>query len=202
VENGGGLVATEFTSLYTEWRERKSDFGLKDLFKVNPPDWNGRSSQESVLTIPVQKNIMGKGRVVYISEFQPAIQKPLTVPMASQYWKLPVNWNELLGSVKWASGNNLSLNIQAPLSVTMELVQKNDSSAMILHLLNFDYMNSPVKDIKVDLKVPEANRVTQVTVLTPDGSNDEIIKFKEDEKRVIFTVPRLTIYNMIVIKLE
>ena len=43
VKNGGGLVATEFTSLYTEWRERKRDFGLKDLFKINPHDWNGRS---------------------------------------------------------------------------------------------------------------------------------------------------------------
>jgi len=37
----------------------------------------------------------------------------------------------------------------------MELVQKEDNSAMILHLLNFDYKNSTVKNIKVDLQVPE-----------------------------------------------
>jgi len=202
VEKGGGLVATEFSSLYTEWRERKSDFGLKDLFRVNPPDWNGRSSQESIMNIPIQKNPAGKGKVVYIPEVQPSIPKPLTAAMTSQYWKLPLNWNELLDAVIWASGNNLSLSIKAPLTVTMELVQKNDSSAMILHLINFDHRNSPVRDIQVDMKVPEAKRVAQVTVLTPDGNNDEIIKFKEEEQRVIFTVPSLTTYNMIVMKLE
>ena len=51
----------------------------------------------------------------------------------------------------------------------MELVQKEDRSAMILHLLNFDYRNSPVKNIKVDILVPAGKRVTQATVLTPDG---------------------------------
>jgi len=32
VRNGGGLIATEQTSLYTGRRLRKPDFGLKDLF--------------------------------------------------------------------------------------------------------------------------------------------------------------------------
>jgi hypothetical protein len=202
VEQGGGLVATEFTSLYTEWRERQRDFGLKDLFKINPPDWNGRSSQESVLNIPVQKNLAGKGKVVYIPEVQPSIPKPLTEAMTSKYWKLPFNWTELIESVKWASGDSLSITIEAPLSVTMELVEKEDKSAMILHLLNFDYRNSQVKNIKADMKVPEGKRVTQVSVMIPDGSNDEILQFKVEGERVIFTVPRLAVYNMIVIKLE
>ena len=30
-------MATEWTSLYTEWRELRRDFGLGDLFKVNAP---------------------------------------------------------------------------------------------------------------------------------------------------------------------
>jgi len=202
VEQGGGLVATEFTSLYTGWRERESDFGLKDLFKVNPPDWNGRSSQESVLSIPIQRNQIGRGKVVYIPEVRPSLPKPLTAAMTSLYWKLPVNWKELIESVKWASGNRLSISIEAPLTVTMELVQKEDQSAMILHLLNFDYRNSAVKNIKVEVQVPEGKKATQVIVMTPDGSNDEILQFKEVEKRAIFTVPRLSVYNMIVMKLE
>ena len=122
--------------------------------------------------------------------------------MASLYWKLPVNWKELIGAVKWASGNNLSVAVEAPLSVTMELVQKEDRSAMVLHLLNFDYRHSPVKNIKVDLQIPAGKQVAQVNVLTPDGNNDEILQFKEKENRVLFTVPRLDVYNMIVIKLE
>ena len=202
VELGGGLVATEFTSLYTEWRERQRDFGLKDLFKVNPPDWNGRSSQESVLNLPIQKNLAGKGRVVYIPEVQPSIPKPQTASMTSRYWKLPVNWQELIGSVKWASGNSLSVSIEAPLTVTMELIEKDDKSAMILHLLNFDYRNIPVNNIKVDLQIPAGRRVKQATLLTPDGTNDEILQFTDGGNRVIFTVPQLIVYDMIVIKLE
>jgi hypothetical protein len=202
VKNGGGLVATEFTSLYTNWHERKSDFGLNDLFKISPPDWNGRTSPESVLNIPIQKNLAGKGKVIYIPEVLPSTQKPKTAAMTSEFWKLPVNWMELVESVKWASDNSLSLNIKAPLTVTMELVQKEDNSAIILHLLNYDFRNSLVKNIKVDLEVPAGNKVRQVTVLTPDGRNDEILQFQEKGKRIMFTVPTLSIYNLIVMKLE
>jgi hypothetical protein len=202
VEKGGGLVATEFTSLYSEWRERQSDFGLRDFFKVDPPGWNGRSSQESVLNIPIQRNLAGKGKVVYIPEVQPSIPKPLTAAMTSQYWKLPVNSRELIESVIWASGSRLSISIEAPLSVTSELVQKTDKSAMILHILNFNYRNSSVKNIRIDLQVPEGKKVSQITVLTPDGKDDENLGFKDEGTKVIFTVSLLSIYDMIVVKLE
>jgi hypothetical protein len=202
VEQGGSLIATEFTSLYSEWRERKSDFGLKDLFKINPPDWNGRNLEEDVLNLPIQKNLAGKGKVVYIPEVKPSIPKPSAAAMTSEYWKLPLNWKELIETVKWASGNNLSLNIEAPLTVTMELVKKDDQSAIILHLLNFEYMNPPVKNIRVDLQVPEDKRVTQVTVISPDRTNDEFLPFKNEGERVILTVPQLDVYNIIVFKLE
>jgi hypothetical protein len=202
VEKGGGLVATEFTSLYTEWRERMNDFGLKELFKVDPPVWKGRGSEEKVLNIPVRRNEIGKGRVVYIPEIQPSKPKPPASAMTSLFWKLPVNREELIEAVKWASENNLSVNIDAPLTVTMELVQKEDGNVMILHLINFASGNPMVKNIKVDAKVPEGKKVTQVNVLTPDEGGDEIPGFKDDGKRVIFNVSRLSIYDMIIIKLE
>jgi hypothetical protein len=202
VEQGGGLVATEFTSMYSEWRERKQDFGLSDLFKVNPPDWNGRSLQESVLSIPIQMNPAGKGRVVYVPEVKPSIPKPLTVAMTSRYWKLPSNQEQLTEAVKWASGNSLSVGIEAPLTVTMELVRKMDQSALILHLLNYDYRHAPVMNIKVEIEVPAGKRVNQVAVLTPDGRKDEILTFKEEANRSVFIVPRLDVYDMIVMKLK
>lgn len=202
VSQGGGLVASENTSLYTEWRQRKRTFGLDDLFQVKAPVWQGSNYKEPILNIPVKKNNIGKGRVVYIPGVQPSIPKPTAVAMSGRYWKLPLNWKELIESVQWSSGNNLSLSIEAPLTVTMELTQKEDNSAFILHLVNFDPKNSSPQNIKVDLLVPEGKKVTQVKVLTPDGREEVILQFNESGKHVIFTVPLLTAYDIVVIKLE
>jgi hypothetical protein len=203
VNQGGGLVATGNTSLYTEWRQRKREFGLNDLFQLS---FSEGSRRIQLADIPVTRRQVGKGRSIYIPEVQPSIQKSSSAiwasRMSSMYWKLPVNSKELIESVKWASGNNLSINVEAPLTVTMELIQKEDKSALILHLLNFDPRSPSVKNIKVDIQVPEGKKVTQITVMTPDGRDDEIIQFKESGKQVVYSVPQLSTYNLVVMKLE
>ncbi len=127
-------------------------------YKLTAPEWHGSDSPEDILNIPVQKREVGKGRIVYIPEVIPSIPKPPAVAMSSRFWKLPVNSKEMIESVKWASGNSLSINIEAPLTVTMELNLKEDKSALILHLLNFDSRNPSVKNIKVDAQVPEGKK--------------------------------------------
>jgi hypothetical protein len=203
VNQGGGLVATGNTSLYTEWRQPKRELGLNDLFQVKAPEvQRSRRGPGVSADATITQRQVGKGRVVYITDVQPSIPKPPAEAMTSQYWKLPVNLKELIGSVQWASGNNLSLNIVAPQTVTMELIQKEDKSALILHLINFDSKAPSVKNIKVDVQVPEGKKIAQVTVMTPDSRKDDILQFKESDKRVIFTVPQLSIYNIVVMKLE
>jgi hypothetical protein len=76
LEKGGGVIATEHTSLYTEWRERRRDFGLKDLFRVSAPGWRGARRAESLIDSPATRNQVGTGRVVYLAEVKPAIAAP------------------------------------------------------------------------------------------------------------------------------
>src|SRR6266568_2239882 len=109
VREGGGLVATEHSSLYTEWRLRRPDFGLEDLFKVTAPLWHGPSTPEDILTTGPVRNTVGRGRVVYLPEVKTDAEKPPTTAMTSEYWKLPFNEEELTAAVKWAAGQRLSL---------------------------------------------------------------------------------------------
>ncbi|OAQ38021.1 hypothetical protein A5893_16795 [Pedobacter psychrophilus] len=202
VKNGGGLVATEHTSLYNEWHLRKIAFGLNDLFKIDPPEWQKRSLPEDILKINVLKHQAGKGRVVYIPEVKPSVKKPLLIPVAGEYLKLALNHNELIDAVEWASGNKLSLHIDAPQTVTMELTEKTDKSKLILHLVNFDYQKTSPADIKVDVLITDRKKIQQIIMMSPDGAPDEKMAFKESDGHLAFTVPKLDVYTMIVIQLK
>jgi hypothetical protein len=197
VNQGGGLVATGNTSLYTEWRQRKREPGLNDLFQFTFQEERGRRVMANV---PATQKEAGKGRIIYLPAVEPSVPKPSAAAMTGRYWKLPLNHKELVDAVKWASDNRLTINFEAPLTVTMELTRKKDNSALLLHLVNFD--KAPFKNIKVDVQVPEGKIVKKITIMTPDGRNDEEVQYKESGKRIGFTVPQISIYNLVILKLE
>ena len=122
---------------------------------------------------------MGRGRVVYVAEVRPAIEKPPAAWMTSQYWKLPLNWEELLGAVEWAASGKLSLEVRAPSTqhVVVELLKQEGK--LLVHLLNYSAPGTPhVDGIEVDLQIPEGRQVSQVKVLTPDREGEETVTHK------------------------
>jgi len=206
VKNGGGLVATENTSLYNEWRRMRPDYGLADLFGVSYVQRQRRFPRaEAEFTVPPKKRMYGKGRVVYIPKIIPASEPQLTrfgYPfISSRYWKLPINWHELVEAVEWASGNNLSIKVTAPLTVTIELLQQKSKNRIILHLLNYDF-EKPVKDIHIELSVPKEKEVEKISLLSPEIEPIENIDFTKKEQKIFFTVPELKMYNLIPIQLK
>jgi hypothetical protein len=205
VNQGGGLVATEQSSLYTLWRLRRRDFGLKDLFQVEAPpqEFPGR---ETDLQITPVRNHVGGGRVTYIARVRPAIEKPPAAQMSSQYWKLPLNWDELVEAVRWAAGGTFSLEVEASEtpSLVAELIGQPEHNRRIVHLLNYAApQGSRVGNVRVEVELPEGKRVRQVTLLTPDGGEAASTAPSQLENgRVLFTVPHLKTYAMAVIDLE
>ncbi|HXH49947.1 MAG TPA: hypothetical protein VNM47_11440 [Terriglobia bacterium] len=204
VAQGGGLAATEQTSLYTTRRLRRPDFGLKDLLKISAPAWQGPRGEERNLQIAPVQNRIGRGRVAYIPSVQPAIEKPRAERMSSMYWKLPLNWKELIAEVKWAAGDRLSLEVNAPgtLAVVAELMEQPAESRRLVHLVNYaGPQGNRVSNIEVTVALPEGKMTREITLLTPDGEGNTV-PANVDHGRAHFTVPRLDTYTLAVLELE
>lgn len=204
VKQGGGLVATEQTSLYTPWRLRRPDFGLKDLFGVKAAGGSGRGSQPD-LEIPAVQNRIGRGRVSYVAAVKAAIAKPPGARMTSQYWKLPLNWKELIEQVRWAAGGKFTLEVEAPetLAVVGEQQEQIGTDRRIVHLLNYSApRGKSVSNVKVDIELPGGKIVRQITLLTPDGEGTKTIPSHVASGRARFTVPHLHTYTLAVLELE
>ena len=201
VANGGAIVATEYTSLFTNWRERRRDFGLKDLFRVSAPASPGDG--EYFLEAGPVRNEVGRGRVAYIPEIKPAIRKPLGARMTSEYWKLPVNWREVVDAVRWAGRNNFALSVNAPETVVIEPMERRKEKELLLHLVNYNVARTPsVSNISVKLRVPNNTSVTKVTLLSPDRAGAPTLPHQLEAGMVTFTVPTLATYDLAVIQLE
>ncbi len=204
VQQGGGLVATEQSSLYTARRLRRPDFALNDLFKVSAPSWRGpRIPEEDLEVAPVQNRI-GQGRVSYIAVVKAATEKPPAARMTSQYWKLPLNWEELIEQVRWAAGGKFTLEVEAPetLAVVAEQQEQVGQDRRLVHLLNYAASpGRPVSNIKVEIELPHDKHVRQVTLLTPDGPGTPNLPYTFSKGRVKFAVPMLATYTLVVIRL-
>jgi len=211
VRQGGGLIATENSSLFDEWRRERESFGLKDLFGIEKPisirsmRMQDGGALESIEEFEMRqagktiKNQVGKGRVAYIPLIEPSKRRPPTSSMRNSYWKLPLNYSEMAESVKWAAGKELSVEVKAPLTVTMELAEQENKR--ILHLINFNIeKEKSVKDISVSLKIPEGKQVKEVLLLSPDREGTESLPYTFKDGRAVFKVPRLDVYDLVVTK--
>ncbi len=203
VNGGGGLVATEHTSLFTEWRQRRPEFGLQDLFRVKAPAWQGARASEEPLGGSATRGVSGKGRVVYVPAVKPAIEKPAGAAMTSKYWRLPVNCRELLESVKWAAGGSHSTEVTAPETVTAEVQEDAVNKRILIHLLNYDSAKKPSAGrVAVTLRIPADVSVDHVSILSPDTPKAGSPSLSVSDGRTTFAVPNLMTYTLAVVQLK
>ena len=202
VRNGGGLVASERTSLYTNWRERRRDFGLKDLFGITAAEWDGTAVPESNQRGGPVRSEFGRGRVAYIPAIEPALPKPQAEPMISKYWKLPLNWKQLIDELRWAAGGGFSLEIKAPATVTLEFLRQDSTNTLFVHLLNYAVeRQQDVQGIELNLQVPSGHQVKAVELVSPDQPAPQSPRYRVDGQTLAISVPRLETYSVIKVKL-
>lgn len=205
VTNGGGLLATEQTSLYTEQRKRRRDFGLKDCFGVSAPAWNGPDAQETILSQCARRKLVGKGRVVYLPAILPAIEKPENQSMTSEYWVPALNEKVLRDEVLWAMGGEPTVKTPEATSpyVTLELAHQEAENRLVLHVLNYDDARNPaIKDLHIELALPAGKQTEgRIQLLTPDGDGEESVLTSTGGQTARFTIPLLQTYSVAIIQL-
>ncbi len=204
VRNGGGLVATGSASLYNEWRRPRPSFGLADVLGLSRKEarqtLGSYRISDAISTfvgaggINTKMRNFGQGRAVYI----PRVIHSYTGTRVKM--NLPVNWPELVQAVKWACRDNLSLKIQAPLTVVMNLYEKKEKEQLILHLVNFK--QDILSDIPVELKIPDGKKAKSITLVSTDNTKTSPVKFTQENERLCFRVPELKLYDMLVIQLD
>jgi hypothetical protein len=175
VRNGGGLVATANSGAYDDWRRQREGSGLPT---------------------PGQ---FGKGRAAYIAKLTPAIPIPAKTSMTVKYWAPPRNAAEFLKAVRWAAGEKLDWEIQAPPFVAAEVYHQPGRNRYILHLVNYNCWKQPtVNDIPVTIRAGNAG--SRLTVYSPDEATVTTLQAERVPGGFRFTLPKLGIYSIVVIE--
>ena len=119
----------------------------------------------------------------------------------NEYWKLPLNWWELNDAVKWASKDNITLEVDSPDFIVAELLKQKNTGRYMLHLINYR-VNNECTDIGIKLRLPENNDDFDITLYSPDIKSPVSLSPDFIDNELSFTVPALDTYNLIVIELK
>jgi hypothetical protein len=201
VKKGGAVLATGRTSIYNDWRRRRSDFGLADVLGVHyePP------------SLPVaQRNTYGTGRAAYV----PAVTSVDRIPgligeaaspvgvigFGNRYWKPPQNAEEILSALRWAMNTSAAVEFaNAPLTTVMELVERKDGSERILHWLNYK-LGTRVSASDVTMRLGSNRRAASVEILSPERRKAEAVEFRQDGETVHFRMPAMEVYELAIVR--
>ncbi|MEW6086518.1 MAG: alpha-amylase family protein [Chloroflexota bacterium] len=218
VRNGGGLVATELTSLYDEWRRLRPDFALRDLFGANAlldlgDNWQKPTTSAKYNASYVQ-NLVGSGRVAYVPTIQTRRAADYTgvigeepYRFGTEQWENPLNAADLLKAIRWSAGGLLTAEVDAPEGVAVELLTlpspdgrgAGGEGTLLLHLLNYK-LDTPVPEAKIRLRLPVGKKVTRASLLTYPADSEIEIPFTQTGVTLKATIPAFECYALLIIE--
>jgi hypothetical protein len=107
--------------------------------------------------------------------------------------------DDILGAVRQAWANELSLLVQVESGLCSELTEQ--PGKRLVHLVNYRD-DKPVKDFSINLRVPADRRVKAVNLAGPEREDDLELTFQEQGGAVTFRVPEVRTYEIAVVTME
>jgi uncharacterized repeat protein (TIGR02543 family) len=95
------------------------------------------------------------------------------------------------------TGHERDIETNAPPSVAITCFTRE--KGIVLHLLNYAYGNGSVSNVSVSVKLPGGFLLGDVVLASPDLRGDTEIQYALEDGRLVFTVPELKIWDIVVI---
>jgi hypothetical protein len=193
VENGGGLMITDRTGEYDNWRRLREEASLLKMLGID-------KDTDSLVSI----SRSGKGRVAYVPRLvsdkvfnaEELYFKPfqyIRLMIGQEYWRKPMGLEEIINALKWASGDAIPFEIEAPEHVVVELQQNIQRKKLYMHLLNYKY-GTAVKNIRIRFTSVNTEGCRDVRLLSPDTGAETVLM---PESSGWITVPQLDCYSIL-----
>jgi hypothetical protein len=201
VEGGGGVVATGLTSLFDDWRRRRPEFGLQDLFQAETPPVAMRGEVPERPEGVLLKNAIAEGRVVYISKVIPSMERKSDEFMRDDLWALPKNYQVLVEALRWAADDRFSVEVEAPLTVVAEFQQQKTPGRKLVHLVNYNIEQEPViRNVKIDMFLPSGMEPSRIYQISSDTQEIHEISHRLSGNRVEIGPCEIETYSIVVVE--
>ena len=212
VEKGGGLVATEQSGIYDEWRRFRGKPGLEGLvdaqqrFRGFGGQGGGRqgggrrgAGVAAPSAAPARKEY-GQGRVVYFPavEFDgPLPEMERNFKIGGEFWRLPKNWKEITEAVRWAARDEIPVQVSGPDFLVAHLVSQLEKRRMLLHLVNINARNvRSIGAVQVSCRLPSQAAAKEVRIYSPDSEAPVSVAVSNGPGGATFTVPDVKTYSI------